>query len=55
LLVLRTAVGADSARVMIRVGDILMLSLWDEAGAVAEIGQVGRGEGFSLITHVAGR
>ncbi len=36
--------------VMIRIGDKLVLSLWDEASAVVEIGQVGRGEGVPPLT-----
>ena len=36
--------------VMIRIGDKLVLSLWDEASAVAEIGQVGRGGGVPPLT-----
>lgn len=42
--------------VMIRVGDRLVLSLWDEASAVAEIGQVDRAKGapsFTLAHKVA--
>jgi len=42
--------------VMIRVGDKLVLSLWDEASAVAELGPVGRGKGappFTLAHNVA--
>jgi len=41
---------------MIRVGDKLVLSLWDEASAVTEIGPVARGEGvppFTLAHNVA--
>jgi uncharacterized protein len=42
--------------VMIRVGDKLVLSLWQESAAVEEIGAVGRAEGalpFTLAHNVA--
>jgi catechol 2,3-dioxygenase-like lactoylglutathione lyase family enzyme len=42
--------------VMIRVGDRLVLSLWDEAHFEAEVGTVGRGDGvlpFTLAHNVA--
>jgi len=35
---------------MIRVGDKLVLSLWDEASATTEIGPVTRGEGVPPVT-----
>lgn len=41
---------------MIRVGDKLVLSMWDEASAVTEIGAVGRASGvapFTLAHNVA--
>lgn len=41
---------------MIRVGDRLVLSLWDQAGFEAEVGPVRRGEGrsaFALAHNVA--
>jgi uncharacterized protein len=44
--------------VMIRVGEHLMLSLWDEAGFEAEVGRIGRGDGvlpFTLAHNVATR
>lgn len=34
---------------MIRVGDRLVLSLWDEAGFAAEVGPVRRGEGHAPL------
>ena len=36
--------------VMIRVGERIMLSLWQEAAAVAELGPIGRAEGAPPIT-----
>ena len=42
--------------VMIRAGEALILSLWDEAHFEAEVGQIGRGEGvppFTLAHNVA--
>ena len=42
--------------VMIRVGDRLLLSLWQEDAAVEELGPIGRGEGappFTLAHNVA--
>lgn len=42
--------------VMFRVADKVVLSLWDEASAVAELGPVGRGSGappFTLAHNVA--
>ena len=40
---------------MIRTGDKLVLSLWNEAAAIAELGPIGRGEGalpFTLAHNV---
>jgi uncharacterized protein len=42
--------------VMIRVGEHLLLSLWDQAGFEAEVGRIGRGDGappFTLAHNVA--
>jgi catechol 2,3-dioxygenase-like lactoylglutathione lyase family enzyme len=42
--------------VMIRVGEHLVLSLWDEAHFEAEVGRIGRGDGlppFTLAHNVA--
>lgn len=42
--------------IMIRVGEKLVLSLWDEASATVEIGSIARGEGappFTLAHNVA--
>jgi len=44
--------------VMIRAGEHLMLSLWDEAAFEAEVGRIGRGNGvlpFTLAHNVATR
>lgn len=44
--------------VMIRVGEHLVLSLWDEAHFEAEVGRIGRGDGvppFTLAHNVADR
>ncbi len=44
--------------VMIRAGEHLILSLWDEAHFEAEVGRIGRGDGvppFTLAHNVAGR
>jgi hypothetical protein len=44
--------------VMIRVGEHLVLSLWDEAHFEAEVGRIGRGHGvppFTLAHNVASR
>jgi catechol 2,3-dioxygenase-like lactoylglutathione lyase family enzyme len=44
--------------VMIRVGEHLILSLWDEAHFEAEVGRIGRGDGvppFTLAHNVADR
>lgn len=44
--------------VMIRVGDHLLLSLWDEAHFEAEVGRIGRSDGvppFTLAHNVATR
>jgi uncharacterized protein len=44
--------------VMIRVGEHLVLSLWDEAHFEAEVGRIGRGDGvppFTLAHNVATR
>jgi len=41
---------ASGEVIMIRTSDKLVLSLWDEASAVAEIGHIGRGEGAPPVT-----
>ena len=44
--------------VMVRVGEHLVLSLWDEAHFEAEVGRIGRGDGvppFTLAHNVATR
>lgn len=44
--------------VMIRAGEHLVLSLWDEAAFEAEVGRIGRGDGvppFTLAHNVATR
>jgi catechol 2,3-dioxygenase-like lactoylglutathione lyase family enzyme len=44
--------------VMIRVGEHLVLSLWDQARFEAEVGRIGRGDGvppFTLAHNVATR
>jgi catechol 2,3-dioxygenase-like lactoylglutathione lyase family enzyme len=44
--------------VMIRVGEHLVLSLWDEGHFEAEVGRIGRGDGvppFTLAHNVASR
>jgi catechol 2,3-dioxygenase-like lactoylglutathione lyase family enzyme len=44
--------------VMVRVGEHLILSLWDEAHFEAEVGRIGRGDGvppFTLAHNVASR
>lgn len=52
------ALDVEGEVVMIRVGEHLMLSLWDEAHFEEEVGAIGRGDGvppFTLAHNVATR
>lgn len=44
------AVDVPGEVVMVQVGEHLVLSLWDEAAFVAEVGPVARGEGVPPVT-----